>query len=273
MPLSPSETRELLEKLGHRPVRKLGQNFLVDGNIVRKSLEWAEVQDAEPVVEVGPGLGTLTEALLAARHQVHAIEYDPRLHAYLKTRFQPQLEAGQLVLSHGDAVHRPRADLDADSPCCVISNLPYAITSPWLDRLLQGNFPRRLVLMLQKEAADRLTASPNTSEYGAISVFLQSAYRHAGKHSVNRRCFFPAPEVDSTLLKLDRIPQPFRFSESDRQLVRKLFTQRRKQLGALVRGSEKLEKWLELAEKSGIKRTSRPGEVPVSGWQLLAAIP
>src|SRR5450432_3764056 len=156
MPLSPSVTRDLLASLGHSPKRFLGQNFLVDGNIVRKSLELAQVAPGDAVVEVGPGLGTLTEALLEAGAEVWAVELDRTLHAHLEEGLAARFP-GKFHLMEGDAVEHPLAGMPArraqDSK--VVANLPYAISTPWMDAVLSGPLSSRLVLMLQKEAADR----------------------------------------------------------------------------------------------------------------------
>ncbi len=193
MPLSPSETRDLLARLGHSPKRFLGQNFLVDGNIVRKSLELAGVKAGDTVVEVGPGLGTLTAALLEAGADVWAVEKDRTLHAHLEAELLPKFP-GRFHLLEGDAVEHPLAGLSTLWAGCphpagpipnsnalrgegtpptpsrefkVVANLPYAIATPWLDAVLGGALPSHLVLMLQHEAAQRYAAQPGTKSFGA----------------------------------------------------------------------------------------------------------
>src|SRR4051812_26280348 len=141
MPLSPSATRDLLAQLGHTPKRFLGQNFLVDGNIVRKSLELAEVRASDVVVEVGPGLGTLTTALLETGAEVWAVEKDRALHAHLETGLQARFPQ-RFYLLEGDAVEHPLAglsfppDSSASANFKIVANLPYAIATPWLDEVL-----------------------------------------------------------------------------------------------------------------------------------------
>ena len=173
MPLSPTATRDLLAQLGHQPVHRLGQNFLVDGNIVRKSLALAEVAAGDTVVEIGPGLGTLTSALLEAGAVVWAVEMDAVLEGHLAATLGAQYPAAFHLL-RGDAVEHPLAGLPGGS-CKVVANLPYSIATPWLDAVLSGNLPTRLVLMLQQEAAERYAAQPGTKSFGAISIFLQAA--------------------------------------------------------------------------------------------------
>lgn len=270
MPLSPTATRELLAQLGHQPKRFLGQNFLVDGNIVRKSLELAAIKAGDAVVEVGPGLGTLTSALLDAGASVWAVEKDRTLHAHLLETLLPRYPA-QFHLLEGDAVEHPLAGLPdslATPEHKVVANLPYAIATPWLDAVLAGPLPARLVLMLQQEAAQRYAAHPGSKSFGAISVFLQAAYAIAPGHKVAAACFFPRPDVESHLLNLVRKPTPFVFSAPAKALIRACFQQRRKQIGALLRqhlpGSA--TGWRELLGGAGLSEKSRPEELPVDWW-------
>lgn len=275
MPLSPTATRDLLAQLGHQPKRFLGQNFLVDGNIVRKSLELAEVRAGDAVVEVGPGLGTLTTALLEAGAEVWAVEKDRTLHAHLTENLLPKFPE-RFHLLEGDAVEHPLAALPADRAAAfkVVANLPYAIATPWLDEVLAGPLPSRLVLMLQQEAAQRYAAAPGSKSFGAISVFLQAAYAVAPGHKVAAACFFPRPDVESHLLNLVRRPAPFVFSENVKALVRSCFQQRRKQLGALLRArlpdDFPAETWRSLLQAEGLTEQARPEAVPVSWWVRFA---
>ena len=275
MPLSPRDTRDLLAQLGHLPKRSLGQNFLVDGNIVRKSLELAEVGPGDIVVEVGPGLGTLTSALLEAGAEVWAVERDATLAQHLRSTVAPRA-AGRLHLLEGDAVDEPRAALPGERAAGnwkVVANLPYAISTPWMDGILQPPLPERMVLMLQQEAAQRYAAEPGTKLFGAISIFLQSAFAVAPGHRVAASCFYPRPEIESVLLNLVRRPDAFLFPAGVRQLIRSCFQQRRKQIGALLRGrlSDQGRRWLETLPAHGLDERARPEDIPVEAWQRLAA--
>ena len=275
MPLSPTATRELLTSLGHTPKRFLGQNFLVDGNIVRKSLELAGIRAGDTVVEVGPGLGTLTSALLEAGCEVWAVEKDRALHEHLATTLAQKFPA-TFHLLEGDAVEQPLAALPPDRAAGefkVVANLPYAIATPWLDEVLAGSLPARLVLMLQQEAAQRYIAAPGSKSFGAISVFLQSAYEIAPGHKVAAACFYPRPDVESHLLHLVRQRAPFVFSTAAKALVRSCFQQRRKQIGALLRArvAGVGGGWRELLRADGLTEQVRPEAIPVATWQRLAA--
>jgi 16S rRNA (adenine1518-N6/adenine1519-N6)-dimethyltransferase len=290
MPLSPSATRELLEKLGHQPKRFLGQNFLVDGNIVRKSLELAEVKAGDTVVEIGPGLGTLTSALLEAGAEVWAVEKDRGLHAHLEETLVGQHP--RLHLLEGDAVEHPLAGLSSLWAGCphpassvsrgegtaptlkpykVVANLPYAISTPWMDAVLSGPLPERMVLMLQQEAAQRYVADPGSKQFGAISIFVQSVFVSDQGHKVAAACFFPKPDIESYLLNLARRPVPFVFAPEVKQLIRACFQQRRKQIGSLLRGKlpDGGAAWLAGLPAAGLDHRARPEDIPVQLWQQL----
>lgn len=300
MPLSPTETRQLLTGLGHQPKRFLGQNFLVDGNIVRKSLELAQVAPGDAVVEIGPGLGTLTTALLEAGAAVWAVEKDRTLHAHLAEQLAPRFPT-TLHLLEGDGVEHPLAGLekhlwanhprlatpivtgedlppsvaegDASPPIFkIVANLPYAIATPWLDAVLEGPLPSRMVLMLQQEAAQRYSAQPGSKSFGAISVFLQAAYDLAPGHKVAAACFYPRPDIESYLLHLVRKPAPVVFPKDFKALVRACFQQRRKQIGALLRGQfpGAGSPWREPLEACGHSEQTRPEAISVDCWQRLA---
>lgn len=273
MPLSPSATRELLEKLGHAPKRFLGQNFLVDGNIVRKSLELAEVKPGDRVLEVGPGLGTLTSALLHAGAEVWAVEKDRVLHAHLQETLLQEFP-GRFHLLEGDAVEFPRAGLPDAGDFKIVANLPYAIATPWLDEILSGPLPSRMVLMLQLEAAQRYAAQPGTKSFGAISVFLQAAYEIAPGHKVSAGCFHPRPEVESHLLHLVRRPHPQVLDQAGKALVRECFQQRRKQIGALLRQRipAQAAAALEILRRQGCSEQTRPEAIPLGCWLELARL-
>ncbi|WP_043582173.1 16S rRNA (adenine(1518)-N(6)/adenine(1519)-N(6))-dimethyltransferase RsmA [Geminisphaera colitermitum] len=281
MPLSPSATRELLARLGHTPKRFLGQNFLVDGNIVRKSLELAAVSAGDTVVEVGPGLGTLTRALLIAGANVWAVEKDAALYAHLAATLAPEFP-GTLHLMEGDAVEFPLAGLKpaaaaatgtgSGSDFKIVANLPYAISTPWMDAVLSGPLPLRMVLMLQLEAAQRYVAQPGSKLFGGISILLQSAFEVAPGHRVSGACFHPRPDVDSCLLHLVRRAQPYVFRAETKALIRACFQQRRKQIRPLLRGRlpDDGRAWLATLEATtGLGGNARPEEIPVPAWQAL----
>ena len=158
---------------------------------------------------------------------------------------------------------------DARAPGCkVVANLPYAISTPWMDAVLSGPLPGRMVLMLQREAAERYAATPGTKSFGAISIFLQAAYEIAPGHRVSASCFYPRPDVDSALLNLIRKAAPFVFSPADKALIRSCFQQRRKQMGAVIRERipDRERQWRELLGSEGFSPAVRAEAVPVPTW-------
>lgn len=276
MPLSPSETTSLLERLGHLPKKKLGQNFLIDGNIVEKSLQLADLPASGDVVEIGPGLGTLTRKLLDAGQTVHSVEIDYRLAENIEKTEAEAIQQGKLILSRADAVKMPLGSLpDSVTNYAIVANLPYAISSAWLESVLNTQrLPTRMVLMMQKEAVERIWAKPGTKEYHALSIFISNTYQLTEKHAVSRKCFYPAPAVDSMLIRMDLKEDAFLFSSATRALIRKIFTQRRKQLGSLARKEapgikEIILQWLDGGEHPS---SSRPEQIPSSDWKRLGEL-
>ena len=272
MPLTPSQTRDLLQSLDHRPRKPLGQNFLIDGNIVRKSLQLAELKKGDVVLEIGPGLGTLIEAMLEAGCTVHAVELDARLAEHLRATLSRKFPE-RFHLFEGDAVKFPRAGITTTiENLKIVANLPYAITTPWLEAVLEAPLPEQMVLMMQKEAADRITARPGSKAYGAISILIGAAYEKAAIHPVSRSCFYPVPGVDSLLLHLRRKADAVLFCKASRMLIRQLFTQRRKQIGSLLQKEPGLHQWLEQLPEFGCSRTDRPEDIPLQAWVALDAL-
>lgn len=215
-------------------IKRLGQNFLIDPNIVRKIVSLAELTQADTVLEIGPGRGILTEALCRAAGRVTAIEVDPRLYAYLTER-QPGFSNLTLVLD--DAMTYPIERLPIGT--VVVANLPYYLSTPLLFRLLdqRNRFPR-LVLMLQNEVADRLVAKPGSSTYGVLSVMAQYTADITKAFKVSGQCFRPRPEVGSAVVLLRAKKQGELGLEEESQLatlVKAAFAHRRKTLANSLR--------------------------------------
>lgn len=269
MTLSPSATLDALHRLGHLPKKALGQNFLIDSNIVHKAIDLAGIASGDTVVEIGPGLGTLSEGLLQRGVALYAVEKDPKLYAYLKTELVPQYP--RFCLLQGDAMDYPLAGLPVGVDAfTIVANLPYAISTPWLEKILRGRLPRCMVLMLQKETAERFMAHPGTKAYSPMSILLEGAYQKEGVYHVSRSCFHPVPKVDSMLLCLKRKEIPFIFSEKAYRLLRSFFTQRRKQIQNLCRQQKEmypgLNLWLERIETLGYTAMARPEALPFEVW-------
>ncbi|MGA0133914.1 MAG: 16S rRNA (adenine(1518)-N(6)/adenine(1519)-N(6))-dimethyltransferase RsmA [Opitutales bacterium] len=273
-PLSPSETRDILRRLGHLPRHSLGQNYLVDGNIVRKSIELGEVRQGDVVVEIGPGLGTLTRTLLSAGATVHAIETDPSMAAHLREFLHERL-GRTFFLAEGDAVENPLAGLQdpVDGAFKVVANLPYAISTPWMDALCRGPHPSLMVLMLQREAAERLTAEVGGAHWSAATAQVSLAFERLRMHPVPAQSFNPPPRVDSCLLVLRRREDARRLSPRAREVARAFFTLRRKQLGSAAKmlfpDSPDVAAWLAGLSAHGLSPSARPQEVPAEAWLSL----
>jgi 16S rRNA (adenine1518-N6/adenine1519-N6)-dimethyltransferase len=257
-----------LQSLAHKPKKSLGQNFLIDKNILRKALDWANLKAGEDIVEIGPGLGVLTEALLDSGANVRAVECDPVLYGDLLRQLQPKWP-NNLHLLQGDAVKWPRAGFTGPS-YKVVANLPYAISTPWLERILRGPLPESMTLLLQKETAQRFMATHGV-KMGAISICLGGAFQAIHSHHVAPACFFPRPNVDSTLVHWERKPTPFIFSDRIHALIRFLFNHRRKQLRGVIQrmeigpDREILSQWLQTLGGPAL----RAEEVTQPQWQSL----
>ena len=237
--LGPAEVRSLAQDLGLRPTKTLGQNFVIDPNTVRRIVRVAEVVPEDVVVEVGPGLGSLTLALLPAVSRVVAVEIDPSLAAALPTTVAEHAPAYAQRLDVVTADALSLQELPGPTPTALVANLPYNVAVPVLLHLLErfGSLRRGLV-MVQAEVAERLAAEPGGKAYGVPSVKASwyAAVRRAG--AVGRTVFWPAPNVDSGLVALSRREPPP--TTATRQevfaVVDAAFAQRRKTLRAALAG-------------------------------------
>lgn len=230
------EMRNLLATEDLRLTRSLGQNFLHDGNQLRRIVALAEVQPNDPVLEIGPGLGPLTEVLLHAGARVLAVEKDARLIPILQRRLAhtPGFE-----LVHADALHWLTESVRDWSAWKLVANLPYSVGSPILVDLAQSpRPPHSLTATLQAEVVDRIRARPGSPEYGLLTVLLANTYQPGPSFRIPASCFFPPPDVASACVRLDRRPTPL--VPQDRahafaRLAKQAFAQRRKQLRTVLR--------------------------------------
>lgn len=236
--LGAGDVRRLAESLGLRPTKARGQNFVIDANTVRRIVRAADVAPDDVVVEVGPGLGSLTLALLPAVKRVVAVEVDQVLAQALPStvqEFAPSV-ADRLEVVTADAMRV--TSLPGPDPSALVANLPYNVAVPVLLHLLE-TFPtlRRVLVMVQKEVADRLAAGPGSRTYGIPSVKAAWYGRVRPAGSVSRTVFWPAPNVDSGLVALERRePPPQADREAVFSVVDAAFAQRRKTLRAALSG-------------------------------------
>ncbi|MDX3096786.1 16S rRNA (adenine(1518)-N(6)/adenine(1519)-N(6))-dimethyltransferase RsmA [Streptomyces sp. ME01-24h] len=238
--LGPADIRELAAALGVRPTKQRGQNFVIDANTVRRIVRTADVRPEDVVVEVGPGLGSLTLALLEVAEQVTAVEIDDVLAAALPSTVAARLpgRAGRFALVHSDALRVE--ELPGPPPTALVANLPYNVAVPVLLHML-ATFPsiERTLVMVQSEVADRLAAGPGSKVYGVPSVKAAwyAEVKRAG--AIGRNVFWPAPNVDSGLVSLVRRKEPLVTTASREQVfavVDAAFAQRRKTLRAALAG-------------------------------------
>ncbi|MBA6438928.1 16S rRNA (adenine(1518)-N(6)/adenine(1519)-N(6))-dimethyltransferase RsmA [Streptomyces sp. GMR22] len=238
--LGPADIRELAARLGVRPTKQRGQNFVIDANTVRRIVRTAGVRPDDVVVEVGPGLGSLTLALLEAADRVTAVEIDDVLAAALPATVEARLphRADRFALVHSDALRV--TELPGPAPTALVANLPYNVAVPVLLHML-GRFPtiERTLVMVQSEVADRLAAPPGSKVYGVPSV-KAAWYAHVKRAgAIGRNVFWPAPNVDSGLVSLIRRDEPPRTTatrEAVFAVVDAAFAQRRKTLRAALAG-------------------------------------
>lgn len=263
---NPTATREMLEAFGLATKHRLGQNFLIDNHVIERIMELAELSGDERVLEVGPGIGTLTLALLQEAGHVTSIEADPELEQVLRAH---AVDHANFNFIMGDALKVPPAAIaeasDGD-PTVLVANLPYNVAATIILQFFQ-EMPslERAVVMVQKEVADRIAAHAGTKAYGAYTVKLSLYGEVTGRFEVPPRCFMPAPHVDSAVVRIDRVgthglaPLDLATSrERVAQVVDAAFAQRRKTIRNSM-GSNGFEKdTLDAAfDQTGISPTAR----------------
>jgi len=263
-------TNEVLKKYGLRLTKTLGQNFLTDINIIKKIVAAGEVCPSDLVVEIGPGIGSMTAEIAARAGKVIAVEIDRHL--------IPALEENLASFPNVEIINGDIMEVDLESltkgwtgPLKVISNLPYYITTPVVMMLLEGNVAwDTLVLMVQKEVAQRMAAEPSTRDYGALTVAVKYYSEPKLAFTVSRNCFIPKPDVDSAVVKLKKrvlagsadVDKEFFF-----KVVRASFGQRRKillnSLGSqpFVQGGK--ERLREALSRLGISENVRAEELSI----------
>ncbi|MFM2295655.1 MAG: rRNA ((1518)-N(6)/adenine(1519)-N(6))-dimethyltransferase RsmA [Verrucomicrobiota bacterium] len=252
--------RETLDRRGIQLTRSLGQNFLHDANQLRRIVAAAELTPADKVLEIGPGLGPLTELLLEKADEVFAIEKDARLVDFLVERFglnvgtepsgaspaPPEGGTPNLSLLHDDALDFLQREPRDWRDWKLVANLPYSVASPILVELAEApHCPARLVATLQFEVAKRLMAGADDDDYGVLTLLLQLRYEPRGLFKIPAECFFPAPDVESACVTLDcrAVPLlPLEQHATFKKIVKRAFSQRRKMMLKLLKSDWPLEK-------------------------------
>jgi 16S rRNA (adenine1518-N6/adenine1519-N6)-dimethyltransferase len=287
--LTPATVHSLLDAHGLHPKRSLGQNFLVDPNTARRVVALADLPAAAPVLEIGPGLGSLTLALLDAGHDVVAVELDDRLAAVLRTVVADAgaaddgstggaadgAGAPRARVEHGDAMTVDLAALltPAPSPRACVSNLPYNVAVPVVVRLLEeADAIERILVMVQREVGERLAAGPGDEQYGAVSVKVAYFAEAQVVGLVPPTVFVPKPKVDSALVRLRRRAHPpvsVPSADGLFALVRAGFAQRRKMLR---RSLVPLlgDATTEVLDAAGVAPTARAEALGLDDWAAVA---
>jgi len=265
--LTRSQIKDIFREYGFRPLKRLGENYLIDGNIRNKILKEADVCADDAVLEIGPGLGALTGGLAESGARIIAVEKDRKAFGALS-----EMLAGRysnLMLIHGDIL---KFDLPAlmsgalRGGIKVVGNLPYYITSPIIEYLIENR--RRIIsalITVQREVANRLMALPGTKDYSSISCYVRYYTKPSYIHTIRRTAFYPEPEVDSSLIKLDILDRPSVEVRDEKMLfriIRGAFNQRRKSIINSLSREEALsiskDELSKILKRAGIEPSVRP---------------
>lgn len=278
---TPIRTQEILKKYGFSFKKSLGQNFIIDPNILRNIVSHADLTKDSAAIEIGPGIGALTEHLARAAGKVVAFEIDQRLLPVLEDTLSPY---DNVEIIHSDILEANVKQIMEDKltgikDVMIVANLPYYVTTPILLKLLMDRLPiRGMVVMMQKEVADRITAVPGTKAYGSLSIAIQYYMKAEVAMVVPRGVFMPQPNVESAVIKLTRhetppvqvIDEDFLF-----QVSRGSFVQRRKTIinnlqSSLPNGKEKKEIIIECLQKLNIDPSRRGETLSIEEFGRLA---
>ncbi|UOE55555.1 16S rRNA (adenine(1518)-N(6)/adenine(1519)-N(6))-dimethyltransferase RsmA [Bacillus sp. CMF12] len=267
---TPARTRAILDKYGFSFKKSLGQNFLIDTNILRRIVDHADLTEESGAIEIGPGIGALTEQLARRSKKVLAFEIDQRLLPILEETLSPYPHVSIInedVLK-ADVKTAIDQEFEGVDDIMVVANLPYYVTTPIIMKLLEDKLPiRGIVCMLQKEVADRISARPGTKEYGSLSIAVQYYTEAETAMIVPKTVFVPQPNVDSAVIKLTKRKEPAVAVKSESfffQVTKASFAQRRKTLlnnltSQLPGGKQKKEQILSALEQANVE-PGRRGE-------------
>jgi len=253
-----SQIRSLLQTLSVRPSKVLGQNFLIDANIRDIILDAAELNEEDRVLEVGPGLGVMTEKMLERVKQVTAVEKDIKLFEYLDISLGNRKN---FELINHDATQLALHELNCNK---VVSNLPYSVGSRIImDLVKQTPRPELMITTVQMDVAHRLIGQPGNKDYGLLSIIPQIFYDVTKLRNITASCFYPAPTVRSSIVVFKRLEKPridIKNWDAFERMLKKAFGQRRKQLGAVI----------DAEDTGGINLTRRAEQLSIEEWGTLA---
>lgn len=278
---TPLRTRAILEKYGFSFKKSLGQNFVIDRNILIKMVDSAGVTEKSSVIEIGPGIGGLTEQLAKRSNKVLAIEIDGRLIPVLEDTLAPypNVTVVQADFLKANIKNLITEHFDGTDDLVIAANLPYYITTPIIMKCLEANIPfRTMVVMVQKEVGERLTARPGTKSYGSLSIAVQYYTTVETVMYVSKSVFMPQPNVDSAVIRLTRREQPIVQVRDETfffTVTRASFAHRRKTIvnnlvSGLVRGKENKAAILTALEKSGISPERRGESLSIEEFARLS---
>ena len=273
-----SEMRTLLAARGIQLTKSLGQNFLHDAHQLDRIVAAAELSGADSVLEIGPGLGPLTELLLERAGCVLAIEKDARLVEILRERLDSKLktQTSRLELVHADALEYLRVGPRDWSGWKLVANLPYSVASPILVELAQSpQRPERLVATLQLEVARRLMAAPDDQDYGVLTLLMQFDYQPRDWFKIPAGCFFPAPQVDSACVILLRRPAPLLPAAARPafvRIVKRAFSERRKRMLKLLKSDWPESLLLDAFRQLGVSPMERAEKLGLEQFVALTQI-
>jgi len=267
------EIKETLNANRLRLSKSLGQNFLHDRNQLRRIADAADLAVGDQVLEIGPGLGALTQILVEKGAIVLAVEKDRRLYDLLEVRYRG---FANLTLVHEDALECLRKDSRNWADWKLVSNLPYSVASPILVELAQSNgCPERMVATVQLEVARRLAASAGDPDYGVLTLLIRSRYDVAGWFKIPAPCFFPAPNVDSACVTLVRRRDPLLSPEQAEpfgKIVKRGFSQRRKVMLKLLRSDWPAERLASAYVQLGLAPDIRAEKVSLEQFSELTRL-
>jgi 16S rRNA (adenine1518-N6/adenine1519-N6)-dimethyltransferase len=278
---TPVRTKEILKKYGFSFKKSLGQNFLIDTNILKKIVSFANLEESSGAIEIGPGIGALTEQLARTSKKVVAFEIDQRLLPILNDTLSPY---PHVKIIHNDVLEANVAEVMAEefkeiNDIMVVANLPYYVTTPIIMKLLEEHLPiRGIVCMLQKEVADRISAKPGTKDYGSLSIAVQYYTEAETVMIVPKTVFVPQPNVDSAVIRLTKRESPAVAVTDESfffQVTRASFAQRRKTLlnnltSQLPDGKQKKDEILDALSASGIDPARRGETLSLEEFGLLS---
>lgn len=268
-----ANTKDIVKKYGFKFTKSLGQNFLIDDTVLNDIVEGAKVSKEDFIIEIGPGVGTLTRRLLNSAKAVCAIELDTHLLPILQQELK---EYDNFMLIHKDALKVDFNEIiGSEKSVKLVANLPYYVTTPIISKLLtEGYVFKSLTIMIQKEVAERIAAHPNCKEYGALSLLVQYYCNTSIIRKVSPDSFVPKPKVESIVIKLDRLEQPRIKLKSEKlffTIIRYAFNMRRKTLSnALKQLKLNNQNLSEVFIKSGIDPKRRGETLSIEEFGKLA---